>query len=60
MKIRTIRQAFEEIKADDPKTAITEYRIRQMVIDGEIPSRKCGTKYLIDLDRLQRYLGGEE
>lgn len=55
MRIRTISQAFEEIKEADPKTAITTYRIRQLVIDGVIPSTKSGTKYLIDLDKLQSY-----
>lgn len=55
LKIRTIAQAYEDIKADDPNTAITEYRIRKLVIDGVIPSTKSGTKYLINLDTLQKY-----
>lgn len=61
MRIRTIAQAYKEIKAADPDTAITEYRIRQLVIDGVIPSTKSGAKYLIDLDTLQSYFtsGGE-
>lgn len=58
-RIRTIPQAVKEIKASDPDTAIKEYTIRKLVIDGAIPSTKSGTKYLIDLDVLQDYLGGE-
>lgn len=58
MRIRTISSAFKEIKENDPDTAVTEYRIRQLVIDGVIPSTKSGTKYLIDLDKLQSYLEG--
>lgn len=55
MRIRTIPQAYKEIKSADPDTAITEFRIRQLVIDGVIPSTKSGTKYLIDMDKLQSY-----
>ena len=60
MRIRTIQSAYEEIKAVDPNTAVTEYRIRQLVIDGKIPSTRSGTKYLLDLDKLQSYLKGEQ
>lgn len=55
MRIRTIQKAYEEIKAADPETAVTAYRIRQLVINGEVPSRKSGNKFLIDLDKLQAY-----
>lgn len=55
-KIRTIKAAHEEIKMQDPNTALTEFRIRQMVISGEIPSRKAGRKYLIDVDNLSEYM----
>lgn len=58
MRIRTIQSAYREIKASDPDTAVTEYTIRKLVVDGVIPSTKSGTKYLIDLDRLQKYLEG--
>lgn len=58
-RIRTIPTAVKEIKASDPNTSITEYFVRQLVVDGVIPSVKAGTKFLIDLDVLQDYLGGE-
>ncbi len=61
MRIRTIEQAYSDIKSDDPDTAITLYRLRQLVIDGVIPFTKSGTKYLVDLDAIQHYFtsGGE-
>lgn len=59
MRIRTIQKAYEEIVAADPQTGITEYRIRQIVVDGVIPSRKVGAKYLFDLDVLLNYLSGD-
>lgn len=55
VRIRTIQGAFEEIRNDDPDTAVTAYRIRQLVINGEVPSRKVGSKFLVDLDALQTY-----
>lgn len=33
---RSIHKAAEELKAEDPNTAISEWRIRQLVIDNEI------------------------
>lgn len=51
-RIRTIRAAVEEIKSVDPKTAITENFIRDLVCSGKCPSFKAGKKYLIDLDVL--------
>lgn len=55
MRIRTITKAYQEIKAADPDTAVTEYAIRQAVISGQVPSKKAGTKYLVDLEKLQEY-----
>ena len=57
MRLRTIDGALQEIRAQDKNTAITRYRIRELVINGEIPARKSGKKYLIDLDALIRYYG---
>ena len=57
-RIRTIKSALAEIKGTDSKTALTEYRIRQLVINGEVPSMKCGNKYLVDVDILLKVLEG--
>lgn len=56
VRYRTIRGAHESIKEVDPGTAITEYWIRQLVLNEEIKSKKSGVKYLIDLDELIKYL----
>lgn len=58
-RIRTIRKAYEEIKKIDPDTCISEYYIRQLVMSGFVKSRLAGTRYLLDLDDLERYLEGE-
>lgn len=58
-RIRTIDKAFEEIRQADPNTCLTKHRIRQLVLNGDIPSQKAGNRYLFDLDRLIERLGGE-
>lgn len=59
MKVRTIRQAVKEIHARDSDSAITEYRLRQLVLAGEIPSRKAGNRFLILLEDVAKYFGVE-
>lgn len=53
-RIRTIDQAYDEIKAKDPETAISRYLVRQMVKQGTVPSLPSGKKRLVDVDVLER------
>lgn len=53
-RIRTIDQAYDEIKAKDPQTAISRYLVRQMVKQGMVPSLPSGNKRLVDVDVLER------
>ena len=55
-KIRTIEQAYAEIKEKDPYTALSKYKFRSMVESGEIPSMKSGVKTLVDMDTLEKHL----
>lgn len=57
--VRTIKGAFEELKARDPKSDITIYAIRQIIKEGKIPYIKSGKKYLISLENLIEYLNGK-
>lgn len=52
---RTIRDAAAWFKTRDPGTAITEYRIRQLVVSGTVPSVKVGRKYLVTIEALEEY-----
>lgn len=54
-QIRTIAGAAEEIKRADPDTAITEYRIRQMVNENSIPFTSVGNRKLIDMQDIWSY-----
>lgn len=55
-RMRTIGEAAAELRKIDPGTAVTPYRIRQLVLDGTIPHVKAGNKRLVNLDTLLRYL----
>ena len=50
----TIKQAAQVVEG------ITEYRIRQMCISGELPSFKAGKKYLINEITLRKVVMGED
>ncbi len=54
-RMRTVKEAIAEIKANDPNTAITENFIKCLCRQG-VASVKVGRKYLINLDLLEQYL----
>lgn len=51
-RMRTVPEAFAELKKADPSTAYTLRALRAAVNRGEIPVIKVGNKRLINLDRL--------
>ena len=59
-RMRTVHEAAQEMKKLDPSTAVTEYHIRRLVLDGVLPRIKAGKKYLINLDSLLEYFNGKE
>lgn len=60
MKIRTLKGAADDIRANDPNTAFTEYYLRNLVKQGKIPAFYAGRKCLINLDVLIEYLSNTE
>jgi hypothetical protein len=50
-KMRTVPEAFKELKAADPNTALTMRAFRAAVNRGEIPVVLIGNKRLINLDQ---------
>ena len=58
-RMRTAPEAIAEIKAVDPKTALTERALRRMINSGVLPSVNIGNKKLVNLDKLFEYLNGE-
>ena len=57
-RYRNIETAYREIKEKDPGTCLTRYQLRKMVKNGAIPYKQNGSRYLIDLDKLEEYLQG--
>lgn len=58
-RMRGIAEAVQEIKAQDPKTALTMYSLRIMVKEGKVPSVRAGHKYLINMAVLESYLSNQ-
>lgn len=59
-RMRTVREAADELKAHDPHTAMTAYHIRRLCLDGVIPTVKAGKKILLDLDILIEYMANPD
>lgn len=55
-RIRTIQQAYNEIKEKDPDTAFSCHLLRQLVSSGAIPSIKAGTRFLINMEVVEKYV----
>ena len=56
--IRTIKEAAEWLRAEDPNTCLTETAIRRLVRSKRILHTKVGKKYLVTLESLEAYLQG--
>ena len=59
MKLRSVGEAYKELKAADPKCSLGRAALYKLVADEIIPSVRVGKKYLIDLDYLESYLSGK-
>ncbi|MDR0906792.1 MAG: hypothetical protein LBN00_11600 [Oscillospiraceae bacterium] len=59
MKMRTLNQAMDAIRAQDPGTALTPHALRRAVLSGIVPCVHAGRKRLIDIDRIEEYLAAE-
>lgn len=55
-QMRTIEEAYAEIKSIDINTAITKNFVRTLVVSGKVTSIKAGRKYLVNMDTLKSYL----
>lgn len=54
--LRSIKKAYENIIKDDPDTAITVHTIRTWCKEGKIKHVMAGTKVLVDMDSLLKYI----
>lgn len=56
VRLRTAEQAYNELLAMDPDTAITKYYIRTLLASGTLPVTKIGRKTLVNMDTLIEHL----
>ena len=56
IKLRTIPQAFKEIQAKDPDTALSVSLLRRLVSSSEIPSVPNGKHPLINISVVEKYI----
>lgn len=56
VRMRLMKEAYKEIKEKDPDSAISFNYIRKLIVSGEIPSRRAGKRYLVNMDILENYL----
>ena len=54
--LRSIRKAYDMIKAEDSGTSITIHTIRVWCKEGKIRHLNAGTKILVDMDSLLDYI----
>ncbi len=59
-RMRTVPEAFRELKAADPNTAYTLRAFRAAVNRGEIPVVLVGNKRLVNLDQFFALLNAPE
>ena len=55
--LRSIQKAYEEVKKEDPDTAVTPHTIRLWVNENKIKHLNAGTKILVELESLFAYIG---
>ena len=51
-RMRSIRQALEMIKEEDPNSCLTSYYIRDLCKKNKVRYIKSGTKIMLDYDDL--------
>lgn len=57
-RMRTVDQAAAWLLENDPGTALTKTALRRLVTTGQLPSVRIGSKYLVDLGTLEKFLQG--
>ena len=57
---RSIHKAAEELKAEDPNTAISEWRIKHLVAKREISYTDSSNGKLVDLNEIKHYFNNKK
>ncbi len=54
-RMRLVKDAYEQLRKDDPDTNITMYALRTIIKSGVIPTVKLGRKTLVNYDSLLEF-----
>lgn len=57
-RMRTLDAAIAQLQQDDPGSCLTRHALRKMVLTGEVPYIRAGSKYLVNYDGLLSALAG--
>lgn len=55
-RMRTIKEVVKEMREIDPKTAVREYYVRELVNNNKIAYVRAGRKILVNFDAFLEYL----
>ena len=55
-RMRLLKDAYKQLKEDDPQTSVTESMVRRLALSGKIKTQVLGQKRLINYDSLLEYL----
>ena len=56
-RLRSVRETAQMFKDMDPDTQLTEYTIRALIAQGQIPVVRVGRKFLINVDTVLELFG---
>ena len=52
MRLKTLQQAVNAMKAEDPDTALNRSMLLRLIADGILPYEMHGNRHIVDYDRL--------
>ena len=56
MRLKTLQQTVNAMKADDPDTALNRSMLLRLIADGILPYEMHGNRHIVDYDRVKRCL----
>ena len=56
MRLKTLQQAVNAMKAEDPDTALNRSMLLRLIADGILPCEMHGNRHIVDYDRVKRCL----
>lgn len=56
MRLKTLQQAVNAMKAEDPDTVLNRSMLLRLIADGILPCEMHGNRHIVDYDRVKRCL----